>query len=123
MGNNWIDEGEVKEGRVERRTYKRFSLNRHACDVLQVLRTMHETHNYSGLMAAVEELQAMFNSMESALRYRSDIQEWHREAREIADTVDKMQEEAHKMGVELDSQKYNSLAQNVKDKESYGRDD
>lgn len=45
---------------------------RYICDVLDEMRKMHETRNYSGFLGSVEEVQGMANRMESKLReYKS----------------------------------------------------
>lgn len=49
------------------------SSDRTACGVLDSIRTMVKTQNYSGLSAAVEELQDMYQRMESALYFYGDI--------------------------------------------------
>jgi len=40
---------------------------RTACDVLEQMRKMDQTKNYSGLLAAIEELQEYYNLMEAGL--------------------------------------------------------
>ena len=47
--------------------------DRTACGVLGTIRTMVKTKNYSGLLAAVEELQEMYERMESALYFYDGI--------------------------------------------------
>jgi hypothetical protein len=88
---------------------KRFNRQRWACDVLEEMRTMLKSLNFSGLKASIEELQIMVNRMEEALRYKNNVAEWEEEAREIAAKVDRMHKEAYEMGLELDKQKHNAL--------------
>jgi len=88
---------------------KRFSRQRWACDVLDEMRMMMKSMNFSGLSASIEELQIMVNRMEEALRYKTNVAEWEEEAREIAAKVDRMHKEAYDLGLFLDKQKHNSL--------------
>ena len=88
---------------------KRFNRERWACDVLEEMRTMMKSMNFSGLSASIEELQIMVNRMEEALRYKTNVAEWEEEAREIAAKVDRMHKEAYELGLFLDKQKHNSL--------------
>jgi len=88
---------------------KRFSRQRWACDVLEEMRTMMKSMNFSGLSASIEELQIMVNRMEEALRYKTNVAEWGEEARDIAAKVDRMHKEAYDLGLFLDKQKHNSL--------------
>jgi len=96
--------------RVNKPPYnKRFNRERWACDVLEEMRTMMKSMNFSGLSASIEELQIMVNRMEEALRYKTNVAEWEEEAREIAAKVDRMHKEAYELGLFLDKQKHNSL--------------
>ena len=47
--------------------------NRTICSVLEDMRGMHKTHNYSQLASCIEEIQYAANRMEAALGYVSDI--------------------------------------------------
>jgi len=49
------------------------STDQTACSVLDHMRTMVKTQNYSGLAADIETLQDMYSRMESALYFYSDI--------------------------------------------------
>ena len=88
---------------------KRFTRQRWACDVLDEMRMMTKSMNFSGLSASIEELQIMVNRMEEALRYKTNVAEWEEEAREIGEKVDRMHQEAYDLGLFLDKQKHNSL--------------
>lgn len=108
--------GEEADDRVSKRVSKRYHRKRWACDVLEEMRqivALSKEAHHETLACCIEELQYMVNSMESSLAYRRDINDWIKEAREISEKVDMMQDEAHKMGVILDAQKYNSLEQDV----------
>lgn len=52
-----------------------YGLNRYICNVLDEIRTCHETRNYSILISLIEEAQTMVNRMESALQDSKDIQD------------------------------------------------
>lgn len=62
-------------------------VNRTLCDVLDEMRKCHETRNYAGLMALVEEAQSKANRMESGLADKKDLvameEEWHSLRKEI----------------------------------------
>ena len=62
-------------------------VNRTLCDVLDEMRKCHETRNYAGLMALVEEAQSKANRMESGLADKKDLvkmeEEWHQLKKEI----------------------------------------
>lgn len=45
---------------------------RYACDVLEEMRTCDKTKNYACLLSLIEELQIIFNRMESALENKRD---------------------------------------------------
>lgn len=62
-------------------------VNRTLCDVLDEMRKCHETRNYAGLMALVEEAQSKANRMEAGLGDKKDLlkmeEEWHTLRKEI----------------------------------------
>lgn len=47
-------------------------LNRTLCSVLEEMRKLHETRNFSGLLGLIEEAQSMANRMEAALHDNKD---------------------------------------------------
>jgi uncharacterized coiled-coil DUF342 family protein len=55
--------------------------NRYVCDVLEEMRKLHKTRNYSPLLGLIEEVQTLVNRMESALGEKSDHREWHERVR------------------------------------------
>lgn len=63
--------------------------NRTICSILEDMRAMRKTHNYSQLEACIEELQYAANRMESALSDMKDI-------RSIKDKLEKMKAEYRK---------------------------
>ena len=106
-----------EENRVFERTDNRFDKERWACTALEECRAIldaRQKYNRAApgdgtLAILIEEMQTMFNHMEAALQYRKSIREWEEEARQIAAKVDAMQDEAYKMGLELDRNKHNAL--------------
>lgn len=50
------------------------SPNRTICQVLEEMRKLYETRNFSGLLGLVEEAQTMANRMEAKLYTAKDIQ-------------------------------------------------
>jgi len=54
--------------------YFNSSPNRTICSVLEEIRKMYETRNFSGLLGAVEEAQGMANRMEAKLYTMKDIE-------------------------------------------------
>lgn len=50
--------------------------NRYICDVLEEMRKVNETRNYSYLLGLIEEIQTMANKMEAALRDKKDLEYW-----------------------------------------------
>lgn len=50
-------------------------VERYVCSVLEEMRTMYETRNFSGFTGLVEELQSYCNRMENALRGRYGAEE------------------------------------------------
>ncbi len=71
--------------------------NRTLCDVLAEMRKCYETHNYSSLMALVEEAQSMGNRMEAGLGDKRDIQRWTEERAELKEELKKLHEEKDKL--------------------------
>ena len=75
-----------------------------ACDVLHELRLCHRTRNYAPVKGLAEELQMMFDRMESALeeygsdyggigRVQTDVQELKRERRKLKAELHKLRTE------------------------------
>jgi predicted RNase H-like nuclease (RuvC/YqgF family) len=57
--------------------------NRYICDVLEEMRTMTETLNFSPMLGLIEECQTLANRMESALYDRADIRDFSKEVRSL----------------------------------------
>lgn len=51
-------------------------VDRYICTELQAMRTMHETRDYSRLLAAVERVQQHADAMEDALYASQKAKEW-----------------------------------------------
>lgn len=51
-----------------------FGPNRLLCSVLEEMRKLHETRNYSVLLSLIEEAQVLGNRMEAALQDHSDLE-------------------------------------------------
>lgn len=73
------------------------------CDVLDDMRKMHKTRNYSGLLGSIEQLQVMAYRMEAGLGDKRTIEDYDAEAsrlerdlkrkrRELADLRHKIEE-------------------------------
>lgn len=83
---------------AERVFMRRFWNNRTACSVIDELKTMLKAQGYDKgpAIALIEELQIMFNKMESALSDKRDIQEINNERHKLklkyADLVTKIRD-------------------------------
>lgn len=60
-----------------------FWLNRSLCDVLDEMRKLYETRNFSGLLGLIEEAQSMANRMEAGLGDKKDLIKMHEEWNEL----------------------------------------
>ena len=60
------------------------------CDVLDDMRTCDKTKNYASLISLVEEAQMLGNNMENALVYGKDLNELHKQRKELLAKVEKM---------------------------------
>ena len=66
--------------------------NRTACAVLDEIRSLWKTRNFAPLMGLVEELQSMFNRMESALYDKGDLDKARKELSEIKKEIKVLKE-------------------------------
>lgn len=55
------------------RRFQTYGPNRYVCSVLDDMRKLDETRNYSLLGSLIEEIQVMVNRMEAALEDQRDI--------------------------------------------------
>ncbi len=71
--------------------------SRYLCDVLEDMRKMYETRNFSGLMGAIEDAQRMASRMEAGLGDKHSIEDYEKrvsEAKRAARAAEKEQEVA-----------------------------
>lgn len=76
-----------------------YYLNRTLCDVLDEMRKLHESRNYSSMLGLIEEAQSMANRMEAKLndvkdcdRLRKDIKKLRDEIKVLEDKKEKLEE-------------------------------
>lgn len=88
--------------------------NRYLCDVLEEMRKLNETRNYSSLLGLIEEAQWMANRMEGALGANKDYRSWHEKAKNEKLEFNKLRKEADglrkKVGKKPKGQKENSYS-------------
>ena len=65
--------------------------NRTMCAVLDEIRNMHKTRNFSGLLGAVEELQSMGNRMEAALEDGRDAKDMLERIKQLKTQIRKLE--------------------------------
>lgn len=71
--------------------------NRLLCDVLDEMRKMYETRNFSGFLGLVEEMQVLANRMEAGLQDKRDYRHWHDKAKKEKEEYKKLVEEGNKL--------------------------
>lgn len=71
--------------------------HRYLCTVLEEMRTCHKTRNYSYLLALVEEAQVLGERMEAALGEKSDLESWHKKAKEEKKEYERLLKETNKL--------------------------
>ena len=69
-------------------------VNRTICSVIDAIRKCHETHNYSMLMALVEEIQILAEAMEAHLWDQNSIKEYK-------EVIKKLKEELTALDAEI----------------------
>lgn len=62
--------------------------NRTVCQVLEEMRKLNETRNYSSLLSLIEEAQSMVNRMESKLYTIKDYEHMVKEEKRLRREVD-----------------------------------
>jgi hypothetical protein len=77
------------------------STHRYACDVLRELREVVKTLRFDRVPGLIEELQTMFNRMESKLYSYQDIGYDLDRARDLHDTIDALEKTAKKIEAKL----------------------
>ena len=65
--------------------------NRVVCSVLEEMRKLHETRNYSYLPSLIEEAQTMVNRMEAALYDQSDLSYAEKKVKELEKEIEKLE--------------------------------
>jgi septal ring factor EnvC (AmiA/AmiB activator) len=76
--------------------------SRYMCDVLDDIRKMHKTRNYSGLMGSVEQLQVMAYRMEAALGDKRTIEQYDDEAHKLKRDLKEKRRELASLKKELE---------------------
>ena len=90
-----------------RRNYTRRDevyINRTVCDVLEEMRKLYETRNFSSMLGLIEEAQSMANRMEAALDDKRDVKRWTAEHRAISKKIDKARDEYAAITEKLEDQ-------------------
>lgn len=77
--------------------------NRTVCDVLNEMRKLNKTRNYSALDGLIEEVQSMVNRMESALYDKRDIKKWTEERNKLKKEIKALYEEKEKINEKVTS--------------------
>lgn len=67
-------------------------VNRTICEVLQEMRKLNETRNYSYLLGLIEEAQTMANRMEAGLYDKHDLEHVRKEHKRLKKEVEELQE-------------------------------
>ena len=73
-------------------------LNRTLCGVLDEMRQMYKTRNFSGLLGHIEEAQAMGSRMEAALEDVSDVKRLHSKRKALRKEIKKLEKKRTKLG-------------------------
>lgn len=68
-------------------------VNRTLCNVLEAMRSMDKTKNYSMLLSLVEEGQLLANRMESKLDDRKEVEDWTEVREEMKRDMKQLQKE------------------------------
>ena len=76
--------------------------NRYICSVLDEMRKMHETRNYSMLLSLIEECQTLANRMEAGLEDARDVRNAHEDLKKLDKEIAKLREKKKKLEEECD---------------------
>ena len=68
--------------------------NRTVCAMLEEIRVMYKTRNFSGLLGHVEEIQAACNRMEAGLGDKHDMERYRRLAKEYREKYRKFKKKS-----------------------------
>jgi seryl-tRNA synthetase len=72
-------------------------VNRTVCSVLEEMRKLNETRNYSSLLGLIEEAQFMVNRMEAALHDAKDIRRLTEKRSELKKEVEELKCERNQL--------------------------
>lgn len=73
--------------------WRHYGPNRTVCSVLEEIRKVHETRNYSSLLGLVEEVQTLVNRMEAALHDQADVEYLEENKKELKKELKKLQDD------------------------------
>lgn len=68
-------------------------LNRYICDVIEDMRKMYATRNFSGFLGSVEEIQSMASRMENKLSDYREVDDIHKAYKKLKKEFDKAYDE------------------------------
>jgi hypothetical protein len=68
-----------------------YGLNRTLCGVLEEMRKLNDTRNFSSLLGLIEEAQSMANRMEAALYDKKDIEHAREVIRKLQAEIKQLQ--------------------------------
>ena len=75
------------------RFYSTLFLNRTLCDILEEMRKLDATKNYSALLGLIEEAQSAGNKMESKLSDIKDLATVREDAKEVEKQIKELKKE------------------------------
>lgn len=77
--------------------------NRTMCSILEEMRKLNETRNFSSLLGLIEELQSMANSMEAALSDQRDMKYYREKRSELRKETAKLKEEWEQLKLKIEA--------------------
>lgn len=78
-----------------------FGASRTICNVLQEMRALNETRNYSLLLSHIEEIQSMANRMETALTEGKELHDREECLKNLKKEIRKLEAERNKLKEEV----------------------
>jgi cell division protein FtsB len=75
--------------------------NRTMCDVLQEMRKLNKTRNYSALAGLIEEAQILGNRMEAAVYDKHDVEHYNKERRRLKAELKKLKDTKDALELEI----------------------
>jgi len=79
------------------RFYRYYGLNRNMCEVLDEIRALDKSKNYSSLMSLVDEIQSMANRMEAKLNDIKDFNYMKEEKTKLKKQIKKLKEKLEEL--------------------------